>query len=322
MVESLRRATGIECWIGTLGFGICVTGREYFDVPALAILVGALDADGFRVLPSVTRPGDPLPGDLAQWVARTHPAIGIVHGDPRNQYMPQILDSISDDADCFLVGGVTATRGEVRQVAGAACKGGVSGVLFSGAMTVASGLSQGCTPIGPTRRVTKGRENVVMELDDRPALDVFKEDVGEAMARNLVRAAGFVHAALPISGSDRADYLVRNLVGIDPEKGWLAIGERIQRGDRIMFVRRDSASAMVDLDRMVGEVSRRAGPSPRAALYFSCVARGPNLFGPNSQELGCIRDKLGDVPLIGFYANGEISNNRLYGYTGVLAVIA
>jgi len=160
-----------------------------------------------------------------------------------------------------------------------------------------------------------------MELDGRKALDVFKEDVGEAVAQNLVRAAGNIHAALPIPGSDRADYMVRNLVGIDPGKGWLAIGARIERGDRIMFVRRDAASAMVALDRMATDVAKRAGPAPKAALYFSCVARGPNLFGPNSEELTRVKEAIGDVPLIGFYANGEISNNRLYGYTGVLAVI-
>ena len=66
---------------------------------------------------------------------------------------------------------------------------------------------------------------------------------------------------------------------------------------------------------------RRIDTPPRAALYYSCIARGPNLFGQGSVELTTIADILGDVPLIGFFANGEISNNRLYGYTGVLSLI-
>lgn len=321
MVERLKRATGIAHWVGTIGYGICVTGHEYFDQPALAVLIGALDAESFRVLPNLKRPGDPLPEDVSKWVARAHPALGVVHGDPRNQYLPQIIDSVSDDANCFLIGGITATRGAVRQTADGPCEGGVSGILFGDSVQIASGLSQGCSPIGPIRRITAGRENVLMELDGRKALDVFKEDVGEAVAQNLARAGGNIHAALPIPGSDRADYMVRNLVGIDPGKGWLAIGARIERGDRIMFVRRDAASAMADLDRMTTDVAKRAGAAPKAALYFSCVARGPNLFGPNSEELNRVKEAIGDVPLIGFYANGEISNNRLYGYTGVLAVI-
>jgi small ligand-binding sensory domain FIST len=285
------------------------------------VLVGALDPESFRVLPSLKTPGEALPDGLSKWVASAHPVLGVVHGDPRNQYLPQVIDSISDDTNCFLIGGITATRGSVRQTADGPCDGGVSGILFGESVQIASGLSQGCTPIGPVRRVTQGRENVLMELDGKKALDAFKEDVGEQVAQNLVRAAGNIHAALPIPGSDRADYMVRNLVGIDPAKGWLAIGARIERGDRIMFVRRDAESAMQDLDRMTTDVAKRAGTAPKAALYFSCVARGPNLFGPNSEELSRVKEKIGDVPLIGFYANGEISNNRLYGYTGVLAVI-
>jgi small ligand-binding sensory domain FIST len=321
MVERLKKETGVAHWVGTIGYGICVTGHEYFDQPALAVLVGALDPESFRVLPSMKRPGEALPEEVSNWVARAHPSLGVVHGDPRNQYLPQIIDSVSDDTNCFLIGGITATRGSVRQAADGPCDGGVSGILFSESVQIASGLSQGCTPIGPIRRITQGRENVLMELDGKKALEAFKEDVGETMAQNLVRAAGNIHAALPIPGSDRADYMVRNLVGIDPAKGWLAVGARIERGDRIMFVRRDASSALQDLDRMTTDVAKRAGAAPKAALYFSCVARGPNLFGPNSEELNRVKEKIGDVPLIGFYANGEISNNRLYGYTGVLAVI-
>ena len=77
---------------------------------------------------------------------------------------------------------------------------------------------------------------------------------------------------------------------------------------------------MVDLKRMLDDVTARAPATVRAALYYSCIARGPNLFGDGSVELGTIKDALGDVPLAGFFANGEICNNRLYGYTGVLTL--
>jgi small ligand-binding sensory domain FIST len=110
-------------------------------------------------------------------------------------------------------------------------------------------------------------------------------------------------------------------MGIDADKQWMSIGERLQTGDRLMFVRRDGASALVDLERMLDDVTHRAGGRPKAALYFSCVARGPNLFGGNSEELTAVAKAIGDdVPLVGFYANGEISNNRIYGYTGVLTL--
>jgi small ligand-binding sensory domain FIST len=88
-----------------------------------------------------------------------------------------------------------------------------------------------------------------------------------------------------------------------------------------MFTRRDRDSAELDLKRMLDGLGRRAAGRPiKGGIYCSCVARGPNLFGDDSQELKCIRDSLGDFPLVGFFGNGEICNDRLYGYTGVLAL--
>ena len=115
---------------------------------------------------------------------------------------------------------------------------------------------------------------------------------------------------------------MRNVVGVDPDNKLVAIGERISAGDRVMFVRRDGPSAMEDLHRMLADVISRSNGTPKAALYYSCVARGPNLFGPDSEELKAVQGALGDeVPVVGFFANGEISKNRLYGYTGVLTLI-
>jgi small ligand-binding sensory domain FIST len=94
----------------------------------------------------------------------------------------------------------------------------------------------------------------------------------------------------------------------------------VAQGDSVLFCRRDPASAATDLTRMLEQMKRRAAVVPRAGLYFSCVARGPNLFGRPSQELVMIRDALGDFPLAGFFGNGEIAHDRLYGYTGVLAL--
>lgn len=322
IAQRLREATGIVDWVGTIGFGVCVGGREYFNQPAMAVLAAALPADGYRILPTLTKPGDALPAELRDWIGRARPTLGVVHGDPRNAYLPSIVHSLCDDTDCFLVGGLTASRGRNHQLAGGLTEGGLSGVLFAGDVAAATGLTQGCAPIGEIHDVTEARDHVLIGLDGRPALDVFKEDIGEVLARNLDRIGGYIHAALPIPGSDTRDYLVRNVMGIDPQKGWLSIGERLSAGDRLMFVRRDGASAMADLERMLEGVAGRADGPARAGLYFSCVARGPNLFGRNSEELAAVAGAVGaDVPVVGFYANGEISNNRLYGYTGVLTLI-
>ena len=119
------------------------------------------------------------------------------------------------------------------------------------------------------------------------------------------------------------DRLLRReaLIGIDPDSGAIAIGEHVAPGDRVMFCRRDHDSAVSDMRRMLADLKKRAGASPiQGGLYFSCCARGPNQFGPDDAELKLISEELGDFPLVGFFANGEISNNRLYGYTGVLTL--
>jgi small ligand-binding sensory domain FIST len=170
------------------------------------------------------------------------------------------------------------------------------------------------------RMITAAAKNVIMEIDKRPALEVFKEEIGELLAHDLRRVAGYIFAGFPIQGSDTGDYLVRNLTAIDPTKGWIAVAEAVEPGRRVLFCRRDHDSAIDDLRRMVRDVAQRAGPDARAALYFSCIGRGRHQFGPDSAELRIVRDELGDLPLVGFFGNGEISNDRLYGYTGVLAV--
>jgi small ligand-binding sensory domain FIST len=99
----------------------------------------------------------------------------------------------------------------------------------------------------------------------------------------------------------------------------LAIGDRVEPGAELLFCRRDEAAARVDLTRIVGEL-KSAVPQPRGALYFSCLARGEHMFGSRGAELGLILRALGVVPLVGFFCNGEISRDRLYGYTGVLTL--
>jgi small ligand-binding sensory domain FIST len=123
-----------------------------------------------------------------------------------------------------------------------------------------------------------------------------------------------------VGGSDTGDYLVRNLMGIDPNKGWIAIGDQIESGDGIMFTKRDRTTANADLVKMLEKLKRRITRPIQGGLYFSCLSRGHNLFGDAGTEMTILRDHLGDIPIAGFFANGEISHRRLYGHTGVLAL--
>ncbi len=322
IVVFMRQTTGVRQWVGTVGLGVVGTGKEYFDEPAMSVMVAPIADEAFRLFTDAEGDIGSVSQKHADWLAKADTPLAVVHADPRIADVTGRIEELAAATNGFLAGGLTASRSRFAQLAGEVDEGVVSGVMLSlHQVPVQLGLTQGCSPIGPTRTITGAEENVLFTIDDRPALEVLKEDIGEVLARDLRRIGGYIFAALPVPGSDTADYLVRNLTGIDQESGAVAIGEMVETGDPIMFCRRDPDTAVEDLKRMLHDLKRRAGGGAiKGGLYFSCVARGPNQFGPDSAELGMIRDELGDFPLAGLFANGEISNDRLYGYTGVLAL--
>lgn len=321
IVTLFRGVTGIDQWVGTVGLGVCGRGAEVFDRPAIAVLLTTLPAESFRLFPALTDGTAPLDEAAGTWLATRQPLLGLVHADPRTPRLPELIAAVARRSGGFLVGGLCASRGEQAVLAGRVAQGGLSGVLFSDRVALATGLTQGCSPIGPTRTVTDAQDTVIKEIDGRPALEALRHDVGELLAGDLERVAGYVFAGLPIAGSDTGDYLVRNLLGIDPQRGWIAVGEPVAEGRPLLFCRRDRAAAEADLKRMLGQMKRRlGGGTPKGGIYVSCIARGPGLFGDPDHELRAIAGHLGDFPLAGFFAGGEISHDRLYSYTGVLTL--
>ncbi|MGB5472568.1 MAG: FIST C-terminal domain-containing protein [Gammaproteobacteria bacterium] len=323
VLDALRDATGVQDWVGSVGSAICCTGREIYDEPAAAVMLTDLPPDSYRLVPAgISALTDMLAGDRA-WLDKCNVHFGVMHGDPRDRHIAQVIDSLSTQLDPgFLVGGLSSADSDqsLLQVAGSIQQGGLSGVLLASDIPVISSLTQGCTPLQNKHVITKCQGNLLAELDHRPALDVFKEDIGEVMARDMSRVAGYIFAGLPVPGSDTGDYLVRNLIGIDPQEKLLAVGDNLEEDAQLMFCRRDGVAARQDMQRMLDDLGKRARGNIRGGLYFSCLGRGRHQFGEDSAELSMIRDTLGDFPLVGFFANGEISHNRLYGYTGVLTL--
>ncbi len=321
LLDYLKEQTDIEDWVGTVGIGICATGKEYYDEPALSIMLAEFPPDAFRVFPSIRADIGEFTQPHRGWCEHAHAHFAIVHGDPRNPKTPVFVEQLSDAlAGGFLVGGLTSSRGAHAQIAGKLTEGGVSGVVLADCVGITTGLTQGCTPIGAKHEITDCQDNIVVKLDGRPALDVFNEEVGEVIARDPTRAGGYIMAGFPIKGSDTGDYLVRQIIGVDTGRKLLAIGESLNVGDTLHFCRRDNRSAYEDLVRMLRDVRARSPGTPKGGVYYSCLGRGQHMFGPHSEELNTIRQELGEFPLVGFFANGEISHNRLYGFTGVLTL--
>jgi small ligand-binding sensory domain FIST len=319
IVAALRERTGVEDWVGTVGVGVLATGVEYQDEPALVAMVAGLAPQDYRVFSGRMRL--PPPGEHAAHFA-------VVHADPQAPDVAGLVADMASKVDSgYLVGGLSSARAQTVQVANDVVSGGLSGVALAPTVKVSTRLTQGCAPLpapgsaaGVGRyRITACEDNVIAQLDGQPALDVFRAAVGELLARDLRRAAAFVLAGLPVRGSDTGDYLVRNVVGIDPRNKLIAIGDVVEPGDELIFCKRDAASAGQDLRHILGEL-RDCAPAARGGGCSSCLGRGEHMFGRRGAEMELVREALGDVPLVGFFCSGEISHDRLYGYTGVLTV--
>ena len=325
IVRALGAHTGIRSWVGGVGLGVCSAASEVFEEPAAVVMTAALSPEDFRVFAPTGDPGADLPRSHASWIEGTQPVLALVHADPRCPDVQRAAIETAAASGAYLVGGLVSHRcpnpllARTPEQTGLGSNG-VSGLMLAPGVSVATALTQGCMPIGPVHRIDEARDNVVMVIDGRPALTVFSEDIGPELARDLRRIGGLIFAGLPVTGSDTGDYLVRNLLAIDPGRGWLVLGTEVAAGDSILFCRRDPESARRDMVRMVRQLAGRLAAPPKAGIYVSCVARGASLFGEPGVETGLIRDHLGDFPLIGFFANGEISRDRLYGHTGVLTL--
>ena len=316
----LAAATGVRDWVGTGGAAVCSSGHEHAD-GALVVLLTSLPAGSFRLIDGLRADRPDLEPQLAERGSPDGIGFGVVHGDPRHGGAAQTIAWLGARSGAFLVGGLSSARSAPLQLAGRPTEGGVSGVLISPEVPVITGLSQGCTPIGPVHAVTASQGPWVLALDGEPAIAVLEREIGEVLTRNPERIGGYIHAALTQPGAEQADYVVRPLLAIDARRGIIAIGDDVRRGDPLRFVKRYGAAAQADLRRMLDDMVARAGGRPvRGALYHTCVARGPHMFGPDSAELRMIEAALGPVPLAGFFTNGEIYRDRLYGYTGVLTL--
>lgn len=327
IIVFLKETTSVGYWLGGVGYGLFgpdgeTRDGETRDEGSIAVMVGAVDATAIRPF-SCFDPADPASflTEHGAWLANRTGVTALVHGNPHAPQIAEAVAGLSNAGKAFLIGGLTAEGETAAEAGGAATNIPLSGLLMSDGIPLATGLTQGCTPIGGDHRITEVVDNVIMQLDGLPALSTLKAEAGDIIARDLQRAAGYIHVASPVVGSDQSDYVVRGLLAIDPSHGWLAIGDELAVGDRLLFVRRDPEGARKDLRRMLESLARRlAGRKIRGGVYISCVSRSPHLFGEAGLESETIHGILGDFPMVGFAANGEICHDRLYNFTGVLAL--
>lgn len=199
---------------------------------------------------------------------------------------------------------------------------GAVGVLLDESVPARSVVSQGCRPIGRPFTVTRAERNVIGELAGMTAIDRLRE-VALALPegdRELLRTGLHVGIVVDEHKIDfrRGDFLVRNLVGADEQRGAIAVSERIDVGQTVQFHLRDADAADEDLRVLLG------GKEARAALLFTCNGRGSHLFGVPDHDAGALEDALGPIPVAGAFCAGEFGpvsgRNHLHGFTASLVL--
>ena len=206
--------------------------------------------------------------------------------------------------------------------------GGVA-IAVGGEVTLAGVISQGCTPIGEAWTLTRVQQNLIQHIGNRPAYAVLSETVQQLSAEDQRKVQGNLHIGLVVNEYldefHRGDFLVRNLIGGDPNSGVLAVGALPRMGQTIQFQRRDAAAASEDLNELLArEKTRLAGAEIYGGCLFCCNGRGKNLFGRPSHDSELVQAQLGPTGIAGFFCNGEIGpigdKNFLHGFTASLAL--
>ena len=202
-------------------------------------------------------------------------------------------------------------------------KTGAVALGFSGNIVVETMVAQGCRPFGKVGRITSAENNYLIAIDGKPAVDFLQEQIQglEGRELELVRQVPlFLGIAMDPFASDHpgpGDFLIRNVMGFDPTSRILSIGEILSVGRYVQFHLRDKHTSADDLRAVLQRAHER--PGPEGALLFSCLGRGEHLYGEPDHDSRVFTEVVGDVPLGGFFCNGEIGpvhgTTYLHGYT-------
>lgn len=332
--------------LGLVAAGVIGMEREVEDSPGLSLLVGNLP--GAHLQPFTSE-------DLDKLWNETPAAMGQFFADPQTGAPPNALLLFADPFSTPMTGvlpALTAALPGVPVIGGLASgakhpnqnrllldrnihQQGIIGLAIGGRARVDCTVSQGCRAIGKPMVITKAKRNVIFQLGGRPAIDVARELLEKLPTsdQELLQTNGWLVGRVINEYKDRfgrGDFLIRQVIGIDPHAGYLAIGDpQVRIGQTIQFHVRDQKTAREDFELMLQaqklhETSSESGQTS-GALLFSCNGRGTHLFSQPHTDASLVHQALGDIPLAGFFAAGEIGpvgkENFLHGHTASLAVI-
>ena len=334
-LELIRLHARVPRLVGCSGWGVIANRTEIEREPSLGLTLMSLPTDSFCVVeiseaqieestgPEYWYAATGLTADaVTSWIALVNPLC--------NGFERWLAGwSAAYPASPMLGGLASSTEPEYFLVKdGKVCDSPVLVVGFKPGLAVRSLVSQGCRPIGDASPITKAQDNVILEIGNLPAYKALEAAFLSIPAeqRHTVQNNLFLGLAISeyIENFKQGDFLIRNILGADPRIGAVAVSARPRVGQTVQFQLRDSRSAHEDLVLASEQIKKKLS-GPIAILLFSCAGRGKGLFGIRDHDAETLAKILGDIPLAGFFCNGEIGpvggKTFLHGYTASAAIL-
>lgn len=343
LLPLIAEKINIKHLIGCSGGGIVGDGRELEQLPALSMLAANLPDVQMRTfhileeeLPDLDSPPD-LWQTLMSVDPKEQPSF-VILGDPFSFPITDFLSGLDFAYPSTVKVGGLASSGGLGANALFCDRGddgyklqrqGLVGVALWGGITIDAVVAQGCRPIGKPLQVSECDRNIILSLDDKSPLEVLQDIVSELdpSDRDLAQHSLFIGVVMnefklmPAQG----DFLIRNIIGVDPKTGAIAVGDRMRPGQRIQLHLRDAKASEEDLEEALIRYHSQVDPTqPSAAVMFSCLGRGERLYGKPDFDSTIFSKHMGNIPVGGFFCSGEIGpvggTTFLHGYTSAFGI--
>jgi small ligand-binding sensory domain FIST len=337
IIEMIHENLRPQTLIGCMGEGVIGGEKEIEEHPGLVLW--GIKNTGMHVMPFMLTPkaegeAPSLEGWPAGLESTAQPYTFFLFADPFSTPIDELFSLLNEHTPgSSAIGGIASGGMDVeesrlvlnREIIGS----GVVGVAVQGGVEIRTVVSQGCQPIGERYVVTKVDRNIIQELGGIPPLERLETTLKALSEREQQQATRGLQVGIAMdehrSEFGHGDFLIRGLLGADRQSGSLAIADFVQEGQTVQFHVRDAHAASTDFQLCLTK-ERMSHPNspPKGALLFSCHGRGQRFFEMPHHDVAIVQQRMGAIPLAGFFAGGEIGpvsgKNFLHGYTASIAL--
>ena len=328
--EGIKDISGSDCLVGCSGMSVLTSAGEFEGQSTIAVLV--VHSDQLSIHPLLETKNDiaSISTIIDSHVSAKDNSLLTIFSDIRSDLPTQLIQKTEEyQFNVPIVGAAASgnpTTGQAHQWCGEKMvETSTSGALLTGSFHTEVGVAQGCQPFGKAAEITRADGDKILELNEIPALEVLQKSLELLTEEDIRRSGGMVFLGMAMDNSNQSpeigDYLIRNIMGIDRDSSAIESAEHITEGQIVRFHLRTPYAARQEIQTIIDRMSQKTQQHPPAfGLYFNCLGRGTGLYGEKNYDIGIIKAKFPDLPIIGFFGNAEYApignRNFMHAYTG------